>query len=245
MNSIPPITKNLLIINLLCFVAAWVLPSRNIDLENLMSLHFFLASDFMPHQLLTYLFMHGSVTHLFFNMFALWMFGGLIERTLGYKRFLIYYFVCGIGAGICQEVSQYIHYSMLEHADTALHNGILVTGQFVIMDNSAVDINLWSCVGASGAIYGILLAFGMYYPNEHMFIFPLPVPIKAKYMVMGYTVIEVMSILTGAQDKVAHMAHLGGMLFGLLLILWWRHTDRHNQRGNGQYVSFDYYNRRY
>ncbi|MCQ2223783.1 MAG: rhomboid family intramembrane serine protease [Bacteroidaceae bacterium] len=242
MRQMTPAVKNLLIINVLCFAAFFVLEhSRGIDLNNLLGLHFILASDFMPYQFVSYMFMHSDIMHLFFNMFALWMFGCIIEQTMGTKRFLTYYFVCGIGAGICQEVAQFVHYSMLEHADVAMSLNGLVHGQFVLTENGAMDINWWSTVGASGAVYGILLAFAMYYPNNEMFIIPIPFPIKAKYLVLGYAVIEVLEAINRSNDHIAHMAHLGGMLFGLLLILYWRNKNK--RRGNTQYVSFDSYNR--
>lgn len=245
MRQLTPAVKNLLIINVLCFAACIVLDySRGIDLSNIFGLHFVLASDFRPWQFATYMFIHGDLMHLFCNMFALWMFGCIIEQTLGLKRFLIYYFACGLGAGICQEIAQFVHYSMLQHVTTAMGPGGLIEGNFVIIDNRAMDINWWSTVGASGAIYGILLAFAMYYPNERMFIIPIPVPIKAKYMVLGYAVIEVMAAMTRSNDHVAHIAHLGGMLFGLLLILIWRKMDK-RRRSGAQFVSFDSYNRRF
>lgn len=245
MRQMTPIVKNLLIINILCFAATWVLQTRGIDLENICGLHFLLASDFQPFQFVTYMFMHGGLMHLALNMFALWMFGCVMEQTMGFKRFLTYYLICGIGAGICQEVAQFVHYSMMEHVDVALNNGALVHGKFVLTEYGAMDINWWSTVGASGSIYGILLAFAMYYPNNEMFIIPIPFPIKAKYLVLGYAVIEVMDVLTRSNDNVAHIAHLGGMVFGLLLILYWRYTDNHGRRSGGgaQYVSFDSYNR--
>lgn len=246
MRQLTPIVKHLLIINILCFAAAFVLErSRGVDLNGMFALHFLPADDFRPWQFVTYMFMHSSFTHLFFNMFALWMFGGIIERSMGQNRFIIFYLVCGIGAGVCQEIAQFIHYSMLDHSNVAINNGMIVNGNFVLTDMGAIDINWWRTVGASGAIYGILLAFAMYFPNERMFIIPIPVPIKAKYMVLGYAVIEVMEAISRSGDKVAHIAHLGGMVFGLLLILYWRWLDRHNSRGGTQYVSFDSYTRRF
>lgn len=220
MNQMPPITKNLLIINVLCFAACFVGKRYGLDLNDLLGLHFFLASDFRLHQLFTYMFMHGSLEHLFFNMFAVWMFGRIIEDVMGQRRFLFYYITCGLGAGIAQECVQYIHYMMMEHTDTAMRMGELVTGEFVIMNGYAMDINLWTTVGASGAVYGILLAFGVIFPNERMFIFPLPIPIRAKFFVVGYAMIEL--FLAQSNDGVAHYAHLGGMLVGLLLIRSWR-----------------------
>jgi len=207
----PPVTKNLLIINILVFAACYVLERYGIDLNALFGLHFFMASDFRLHQFFTYLFLHGNFEHLFFNMFALWMFGRIIEQVMGQKRFLIYYLVCGVGAGLIQEVAQYIHFLSIASNLPPVPD-----------DQLAEALNMWNTVGASGAIYGILLAFGMTFPEERMFIIPIPIPIKAKYFVVGYAVIELMSAMLRSNDGVAHVAHLGGMLFGFLLLLHWR-----------------------
>ena len=211
MNSIPTVTKNLLIINVLCFFGGVVAMKYGIDLNDLLGLHFFMASDFNPAQLITYMFMHGGFQHIFFNMFALWMFGRTLEQVWGPKRFLSYYMVCGIGAGLVQELVQYM--TELSQYDS-VNTGIAVIPM-------AEYLNLMTTVGASGAIYGILLAFGMLFPNSQMFVFPIPVPIKAKYFVIGYAVLELLLGL-GSNDGVAHFAHLGGMLFGLILIVYWR-----------------------
>ena len=216
MNSIPPVTKNLLIINVLCFFASLAFASHGIELEEMFGLHFFLASNFRPWQLFTYMFMHASWQHLFFNMFAVWMFGRIIEQTMGQKRFLFYYLTCGLGAGLMQELVQmgeYWYYGFGAYEQISLSGVIVPMAEY---------LNRWNTVGASGAVYGILLAFGVTFPNERLFIFPIPVPIKAKYFVVGYAVIELLSALSQRGDGVAHMAHLGGMLVGLLLILWWR-----------------------
>lgn len=220
MNMMPPVTKNLLIINVLCFLATYVVALHKIDLNSLMGLHFFMADNFNPYQLLTYMFMHGNLEHIFFNMFAVWMFGRIIEQVMGSKRFLFYYLACGIGAGVIQEFVQWVHYMNLEHTDVARYGSELVYGKYVIQHGLAVDINMWNTVGASGAVYGILLAFGMIFPNEKMFIFPIPVPIKAKLFVIGYAIIEL--FLTGSNDGVAHYAHLGGMLVGFIILLMWK-----------------------
>ncbi len=215
MRQIPVITKNLLIVNILAFMAYLVLSGYGVDLNNLLGLHYFQAQDFHLYQLVTYMFMHGGFAHLFFNMFALWMFGGVIENTFGRNRFLIYYFVCGLGAALCQMLSQFC----MVYANVADMGGTLI---------DVLSINIpysTTTVGASGAIYGILLAFGMMYPEERMFIFPLPVPIKAKWFVMGYVVIELVQALSMPGDGVAHVAHIGGMLFGWLLIKHWRKTS--------------------
>ncbi|MBS7318752.1 rhomboid family intramembrane serine protease [Prevotella sp. P3-120] len=239
MNNIPSITKNLLIINVLAFFATWVFEKQGLDLTATFGLHFFMAKDFSFYQLVTYLFMHGSFMHLFFNMFAVWMFGTVMERVWGPKRFLIYYLVCGIGAGIIQEGVQYINYA----------NENLAAYDFVMTSSGRITteayLNLWTTVGASGAVYAILLAFGMTFPNERMFIIPFPFPIKAKWLIGGYIVIEVWSALNTPGDGIAHMAHLGGMLFGFLLIRYWRKHPNIEQRFNGQNGFFQQMKKQY
>ena len=222
MNNLPIITKNLLIINVLCFFGAIVARRYGIDLNDVLGLHFFLASDFKPFQLVTYMFMHADFQHIFFNMFAVWMFGRTLELVLGAKRFLTYYMVCGIGAGLVQELVQYIQYAMeLSHYD-GVNTGLAV----IPMEEY---LNMMTTVGASGAVYGILLAFGMLFPNTQMFVFPLPFPIKAKFFVIGYAIIELVSGLGSSGDGIAHFAHLGGMIFGFFLIVYWR-----KKKNNGQ-----------
>ncbi len=219
MRQIPTITKNLLIINVICYLAYIVLGGKGIDLNDIFGLHYAQAQDFRFYQLVTYMFMHASFEHVFFNMFALWMFGGVIERTFGEKRYLLYYMVCGLGAALCQEVSQFFQvYFMI--AD----NGATLSDMMNLSPLDRQALNALTTVGASGCIYGILLAFGMTYPEERMFIFPLPVPVKAKWFVIGYAVIEVALALMQRGDGVAHIAHLGGMLFGYILIKMWRKT---------------------
>ncbi|MGL5228732.1 MAG: rhomboid family intramembrane serine protease [Bacteroidales bacterium] len=223
----PTVTKNLIIINVLVFFGTFVALRYGIDLKDYLSLHFFLASDFNPAQLITYMFMHGGFTHIFFNMFAVFMFGSVLERTWGPKRFLFYYILCGIGAGLIQEGVQYVQYitEYSQYTQVNIGSGIIPMEEF---------LNMMSTVGASGAVYAILLAFGMTFPNKHLFVFPIPFPIKAKFFVIGYALIELYSgIANNPADNVAHFAHLGGMLFGLLLILYWRKKDK----SNGTYYS--------
>ncbi len=206
-RNIPTVTKNLLIVNFLAFLATWILQQRGIDLADFGGLHFFLASNFHLYQFVTYMFLHANPTHIFFNMFALWMFGVVVENVWGPKKFLFYYISCGIGAGLMQELVQLLGFSYI----------------------STVTI------GASGAVYAILLAFGMIFPNERIFIFPLPIPIKAKWFVCGYAAIELFSAISSSGDGVAHMAHLGGMLFGFLMIRYWNsHPDSRYNRSSGQ-----------
>ena len=231
-RNIPIVTKNLLIINVLIFVATWILEHQNISLAELGGLHFFMASHFHLYQFLTYQFLHASLTHLFFNMFALWMFGCVVENVWGPKKFLFYYISCGVGAGLMQEVVQFFDfYLRVTSQDPSIAFGDL----FEVGRQLSDQLNMWSTIGASGAVYAILLAFGMIFPNERIFIFPLPVPIKAKWFVVGYAVIELVSAVSSSADGVAHMAHLGGMLFGFLMIRYWnRHPDSRFNRSSGK-----------
>jgi len=218
MRNIPTVTKNLLIINVLAFVAMYA--SRTfIDLNDVLGLHFFLAPDFELYQLVTYMFMHANFTHLFFNMFALWMFGTVVERVWGTKKFLFYYICCGIGAGLFQEMAQF---GQLYVTASEQIPGFSVGNIFEVAANSGAVLNLWTTVGASGAVYAILLAFGLTFPEERIFIFPLPIPIKAKWFVTFYVVVELISALSTSSDGVAHVAHLGGMVFGFFLIKYWQ-----------------------
>ena len=221
MNNLPPKTKNLLIINVLCYFGIIVARRYGLDLDSVLGLHFFLASDFKLYQLFTYMFMHANLEHIFFNMFAVWMFGRTLEMVFGSKRFLTYYLVCGIGAGIVQEVIQYVFYA----TELVRYDSVNIGVEIVPM---AEYLNMMTTVGASGAVYGILLAFGMLFPNSQMFVFPLPFPIKAKFFVIGYAVIELFLGLGQTGDGVAHFAHLGGMIFGFLLIMYWRKKSKNN-----------------
>ena len=241
MNNMPTMTKNLLVINVLAFLATYVLQRSGIDLNALLGLHFFKASNFHVYQFLTYMFLHGGFTHILFNMFALWMFGSVIERVWGPKKFLFYYIVCGVGAGIMQEKVQYVNYVV---QGLAAYEYVNMGGAQISMDSY---INMWTTIGASGAVYGILLAFGMIFPNERLFIIPFPFPIKAKWLIVGYIAIELFSALSGPGDGVAHMAHLGGMLFGFLLIRYWQRHPDSSQRFGRSYGQefFDNMRRKY
>ena len=217
MREFPVVTKNLLAINALLFLATWVADTKGVDLNSILGLHLFLAEDFMPLQIVTYMFMHGGFTHLLFNMFTLFMFGRVLEQVWGAKRFLVFYMATGIGAGLVQEVVQYVYFQ----TSLSMYEGVSLAPGLVIP--MAEYLNLWTTVGASGAIYGILMAFAMTFPNERMFVIPIPFPIKAKYFVLIFGAIELLSGLSPRiGDNVAHFAHLGGMVFGLLLILYWR-----------------------
>lgn len=236
MNNIPTVTKNLLAINVLMFLALLVAEKQGVDLNSVLGLHLFASEGFQPYQLVTYMFMHASVTHLFFNMFALYMFGRTLEYMWGAKRFLVYYLVAGIGAALVQEAIGMVRYHEaldgMSHLDVELvlsrgFDALREGKNFVNPQLAHLNVVLNSTtVGASGAIYAILLGFGMLFPEERMFVFPIPFPIKAKYFVMGYVVIELYLGVSGSADGVAHFAHLGGMLFGFILILFWRNKGK-------------------
>lgn len=259
LNNIPPVVKNLLIINVLMLFATFILESFGLDLNELFGLHHWSSDKFRPHQFVTYMFMHGGITHLFFNMFALWMFGKILEQVWGPKRFLTYYLVTGIGAAFLQMIVMTIELNSLENAIQNVRDSAGPDSFALFIDAYVPKIFLsqfqqllagWSLqpgsteylsaalnlsndllelkrnigtVGASGSVFGILLAFGMLFPNtELLLIFP-PIPIKAKYFVIGYGLIELyMGFSRNPSDNVAHFAHLGGMLFGYILIVYWK-----------------------
>lgn len=262
-TMLPPVVKNLLIINGICFLAYVSLSRFGIDLNQILGLHYFPSKEFNVFQIVTYMFMHANFSHLFFNMFALWMFGYILELTWGGKRFLIYYMVCGIGAALVHYAVFYfqinpsveaINVYLANPSDEALRTLIspdtftLPTQQFVgtfksfaMQYDNLINVNpseaqelaitfvreykqaLYDApviVGASGAVYGILLAFGMMFPNQLIYIYFL-LPIKAKYFVIIYGAIELISGVWGG-GNVAHFAHLGGMIFGFFLIKLWQ-----------------------
>ena len=237
-RSIPIVTKNLLIINVLAYLATLVLLPMGIDLEQYGGLHFFMASHFNIFQFITYQFLHGGFTHLFFNMFALWMFGCVIENVWGSKKFLFYYIVCGVFAGVCQEIVQMVQFYFIAIGQYPMAT---LSDVVSLANASSNDLNYWLTIGASGSVYAILLAFGMTFPNERIFIFPLPVPIKAKWFVVIYAVIELFYAFTSRGDGIAHMAHLGGMLSGFLLILYWRKHPNNQFTINGNRPFFEHW----
>lgn len=231
MQNIPTVTRNLLIANLIVYLATVVLARIGLDLNNILGLHFMLAPDFQLYQLFTYMFAHGGLSHIFFNMLALWMFGRIVETTWGPRKFLFYYVVCGIGAGVFQELAQFCQFYMLSHDFIP---GFNISQTMLVAESNTAFLNSWTTVGASGAVYGILLAFGLLYPEERIFIFPLPVPIKAKWFVVGYAAIELFMAFSTSGDGVAHVAHLGGMLFGYFLMRYWRsHSGAGFNRAGG------------
>ncbi|MCF8461247.1 MAG: rhomboid family intramembrane serine protease [Flavobacteriales bacterium] len=231
-NILPPVVKNLLIINGLFYLATMALSRFGIDLVELLGLFIPQSEYFRPHQLVSYIFMHGSMNHIFFNMFALWMFGNAIENYWGGKRFLIYYMVTGLGAGFIHlGVMEFQLFSVLKDLSADQIAMVKEGGAAVLQagqnysDSSLAQLNLLlntPTVGASGAVFGLLLAFGMMFPNAQIYLYFL-FPIKAKYFVIGYGLIELFSgVSNRAGDNVAHFAHLGGMIFGFILIKYWQ-----------------------
>ena len=243
MFKTPPVTKNLIIINVLMFAMKYVLALHGIALDDLLGLHFVLAQDFRPYQLITYMFMHANFEHIFFNMFALWMFGCVVERTWGARRYLLFYLVCGLGAGLTQELWQFGQYyieGLYSYDYVNAGTGIIPMSKF---------LNSWTTIGASGACYAVMLAFGMFYPNEVLILFPIPIPLKAKYFVLVCIVIEVVSSFA-TNGNVAHFAHLGGMAFAYFFIRHYRRRDSgfdgwDNYRGSGGGGLLDRMRRRF
>ncbi len=263
-SVLPPVVKNLLIINGLCYLANVVFEMRfNMSLNETLGLYYPESAKFKPFQLITHVFMHGSFMHLFFNMFSLWMFGNVLENYWGPKRFFIYYFVTALGAAALHlGVSGWEIYNLKDalaqfnaspDADTFLK---LLDGRVPLGRNPELNdfIYKWQSqpgnpeyvsaaqmlgnqllesklnvvtVGASGAVFGLLLAFGMLFPNTELMMMFIPIPIKAKYFVIFYGAIELyQGMANNPGDNVAHFAHLGGMLFGFVLIKYW---NKHNR----------------
>ena len=223
-GSLPTVTKNILLINIILFAATWLFEKQGIDLANMLGLHYFTAPAFKPYQFITYMFMHGSIMHIFFNMYAVFMFGSLLENTWGPKRFLFYYVFTGLGAAAVQLLVYYFQLQPIMKET----NELLVQTKDYLLQSQIIEqrneyLNRLVVVGASGSLFGLLIAFGMLFPNAEMMIMFIPIPIKAKYLVAGYGVIELFSGLhNSAADNVAHFAHLGGMLFGFILLMIWK-----------------------
>lgn len=218
--NIPPVVKNLLIINVLFFIATLVFGNMGIRLENILGAFYFNSPYFRVWQPITYMFMHGGWAHIFFNMFALYMFGPAIEYYMGSKRFFNYYFITGLGALALQMLVQAIEVHGILGSyilDTSVQYNISPANAEKLRDIYAAPM-----VGASGALFGVLVAFGVLYAETELYIMLIPIPIKAKYAVIGYIVVELYLGLSQHQgDSVAHFAHLGGALFGYILLRAW------------------------
>lgn len=236
-SSMPPVTKNIIIINALIWLVEVISPQFGLNgIIRHLGLHFVGASYFNPAQIVTYMFVHsqGTFFHVFFNMLTLFFFGPTLERVWGSRKFFLYYMVCGIGAAIVQEAvwavqwqPEYIdgiaRLNLITRAEAAdLVDKYLAAGDAGVREAINAFKNQYVTVGASGAIFGILLGFAFIFPNIPMYLFFIPIPIKAKYMVIGYAVLELFFGVSGSMDNVAHYAHLGGMLFGLIILIYWK-----------------------
>jgi membrane associated rhomboid family serine protease len=218
-QMIPPVIKNLIIINVLVFLAQ-LIPGVDVTLTNLFGLHDIHSVYFKPHQLVTYMFLHGGWEHIIINMLVLWMFSSILENYWGGKKFLIFYIVCGIGAAALQLAVLYYE------------NGKLLAELSPMLDEDRIAFIYGTVneatVGASGAIFGCMAAFGYLFPNSLIYLYFF-VPIKAKWFVMGYAAYELFLGVRGSVgDNVAHWAHLGGGLVGLLLVVYWNRNNRRN-----------------
>lgn len=221
-GGLMPITRNLLIINGLMWIAQYVFALRlHIDLADLLGLHYALSSDFMPWQSLTYMFLHSQegFQHILFNMLSLWMFGSVVEQIWGSARFLFFYIICGVSAALVQQAVW--HYELMDVLALSAEQLINLGGGRIVTQEQL--LNLPITIGASGAVLGLLLAFGWLMPNARMVLIFFPFfPIKAKYFVIGYGLVELFLGVSATGSNIAHFAHLGGMLGGLILIHLWR-----------------------
>jgi membrane associated rhomboid family serine protease len=238
-QNMPPVVKNLLLLNIAIFVIATLLQiTIGTDLNSILGLYYIKSDAFRPFQLITHMFMHGGFMHILFNMYALWMFGQILERVWGPKRFFIFYMFTGLGAAVLH--SAVIYYQVYdvsktmspEAINTVFEKGLTAIQQGKnFVDASMAQLNYLihiPTVGASGAVFGLLLGFGMLFPNTELYLMFIPIPIKAKYFVMGYGAIELFGgIANRPDDNIAHFAHLGGMLFGFIMIKIWN-KDKKN-----------------
>jgi membrane associated rhomboid family serine protease len=233
--GLPPVVKNIIMLNVLMLLAYYAVSSVfGVDLNSILGLYFPKSEQFKPIQILTHMFMHANFWHIFFNMYALYIFGGVLENVWGPKRFLIYYIICGLGAALTHESVIFLQYNHLvqsmspDNLQAVLSEGTAYFHQGKVfsdpdMQNLQILLNT-PTVGASGAIFGVLLAFGVLFPNTQLMLLFPPIPIKAKYLVAGYGAIELYLAVTQPGSNIAHAAHLGGMLFGYILIRYWRKT---------------------
>lgn len=225
-RGMPPVTKNLVIINFIIWIAMAIFPQIDHNVMKYCALHFYQATDFNVVQLFTYMFVHGGFMHILFNMLTLFMFGITLEYVMGSRRFLIFYIVCGVGAALIQEAVWAVTLPDMVVDGLARLNSMTPDEIRALMARDpsimADNLNFFSTVGASGAIYGVLLAFAMLFPNRPLYFMFLPVPVKAKWMVLIWGGMEILLGISAASDGVAHFAHLGGMIFGFMLIAYWK-----------------------
>ncbi len=214
-----PIVLNLIIINALAFLAQSVFGGMDQlnRVNDLFALHHYKSTEFRPYQLVTHMFMHGGIFHLLFNMLALWMFGTMIEKVWGPKRFLVFYLVCGLGAALAQMGSYAFDFWQIDQLN-------LSADDYEIYQT---NLRIGCTVGASGAIMGVLAAFGYLFPNTKLFIMPIPFPVKAKWAILGIIALDVFGgVSRTPNDNIAHFAHVGGALIGFLIVLYWNKTNK-------------------
>ncbi len=219
---LPTIIKNLVIINALMFLAQNVLPNAGISLEDLFALHTWQSELFKPWQFVTHMFLHGDIFHILFNMFALWSFGSVLENIWGPKKFLTFYLVSGLGAALCHMIVLYVQNQELLNTFYSMNPSDQEQYYYAVQQklNEAT-------IGASGAVFGCLAAFGYLFPNALIIGFPFIIPMKAKWAVLLYAGFELFAAFkSSAGDNVAHVAHLGGALFGFLLVYFWNKPQR-------------------
>jgi membrane associated rhomboid family serine protease len=233
-GSTPPVTKNLIIINVVLLLGSMLLAQMfRVNLNGVLGMYYFQSPLFAPWQIVTHMFMHGGLGHIFFNMYALWIFGKTLESVWGSKRFLIYYLATGLGAAFFHQLVNYIQFAPDIAALKAAYsvdiiNRALLT-EILQPGNPFYSIGrdlMRPTVGASGAVYGVLLAFGMLFPNTPLFLMFIPIPIKAKWLVIGFGLLELYLGITQSGGSIAHFAHLGGMIFGFILIKYWSKFTR-------------------
>jgi membrane associated rhomboid family serine protease len=243
MNNMTDTVKQLLILNILFFIGAQFVPQAT----DLLALHYFESDKFKLWQPISHMFMHGSLMHIFFNMFALVSFGSALEHFWGPKKFLFFYFTCGIGAALIHSGINYYHFH--DGLDTLVLNGFKET-EILNLINEGKFMTSWQAVlapdtfenmigaltptvGASGAIYGLLVAFAFMFPNAELALLFIPVPIKAKYFVPGIVLLDLFSGVTGYSifgGGIAHFAHVGGALFGFIMMWYWKKNQFNQNR---------------
>jgi membrane associated rhomboid family serine protease len=230
-GSTTPVVKNLIIINGLMFLGMLALKSAfQIELNQELGLYYFKSPFFRPYQVITHMFMHGGISHIFFNMFALWMFGKVLEQVWGSRRFFIYYMVTGLGAAFLHSIVLQIEMSPLLNYVSETFKIDHFTPEIIDQLYNSSDAKAKALavgmviptVGASGAVFGLLLAFGVLFPNTQLMLLFPPIPIKAKFFVLGYGLLELYLGITQPGSNIAHFAHLGGMLFGFIMLRMWK-----------------------
>ena len=230
LSSIPPVVKNLIAINIILWLASSLTPGLfirlgvNTDLSEILGMHYWASSKFNPAQFVTYMFMHEGFWHIFLNMFGLYMFGSVLENLWGPKRFLIFYMFTGIGAGLVQQIFWTIEFqSLITAMNDAISSNSAAPTAIIEMKKLFLNSPSLVTVGASGSLFGLLLAFWWLFPEAKLMVFPLPIPIKARILIPLFGLYELyQGYLRNPNDNVAHFAHLGGMLFGAILILYWK-----------------------